>query len=217
MLMIWLEQLDCKALKLMAQHSSSMYIASKPDGTILWANRSFLDWSKYTSYEIVSKNWKDISVKDNSLEADIKELESLNDYTMSYAVQKSYVPKNSAPQVGMLHVTRYPATGPIEFCWCRWEPFYNGTAKAFEASLKAQAEFTEAFNNLATQVKRMTDKTIEEHALTSIIGLAHKYPKMAWLILGLVLTTFVGNNATSLFQRLGLFGPEVVKVLEEKK
>jgi len=214
---MWLESLDCKALKLMANNSSSMYIASTPDGKILWANRAFLDWSKYTSFEITQKNWKDISLKDASLEADLKELESLNDYSLSYTVQKSYIPKNSAPQIGMLHVTKYPPQGEIEFCWCRWEPFYNGTAKALESSLKAQKEFTDAINNLTLQVKMMTDKTVEENALASILDLMKKYPKASWLLFAVVITTFVGNNATSLFQRFGFFGPEIVKVLDEKK
>ena len=214
---MWLESLDCKALKLMAQTSTSMYIASLPNGKILWANRSFLDWSKYTLHESTSKNWKDISVKDDSLEADLKELETLNEYELTYSVQKSFIPKGSAPNVGMLHVTRYPSTGEIEFCWCRWEPFYNGTAKAFEASLRAQAKFTESFDALSTQIRAMTNKTVEERALTSLISLIQKYPKASWIIALLMLTTFIGNNTTSLFQRLGLFGPEVVKVLEEKK
>ncbi len=210
---MWLEDLDCKALKLMARQSTSMYIASKPDGTILWANRSFLDWSKYTLHELLSKTWQELSVNDGNLEADRKELESLNEYEPTYSVQKSYIPKGSAPQLGMLHVTKYPPTGPIQFCWCRWEPFYNGTAKAFESSLKAQNEFTSALNQLATQVKIMTDKTVEEKAFSSVIGLAQKYPKIAWVLFGIVLTTFIGNNTTSILQKLGYFGPESVQVV----
>lgn len=212
---MWLDNLDCKALKLMARNSTSMYLASTPDGKILWANRSFLDWSKYTLFELVTKTWKEISLNDANLAADIKELESLDDYTLSYSVQKSYIPKSSAPQLGMLHVTKYPPQGPIEFCWCRWEPYLNGTAKAFEAALKAQNDFTSALNALASQVKIMTEKTVEENAFESILGLMRKYPKFSWVIFCLIVTTFVGNNATSLLQRFGFLGPEPVKVIEK--
>jgi hypothetical protein len=193
-----------------------MYIASKPDGRILWANKSFLEWSKYTQHELVSRTWMDISVNDGSLEADLKEIESLNEYNTTYSVQKSYLPKNSAPQLGTLYVTKYPATGPIEFCWCRWEPYYNGTAKAFESSLKAQQESTAALTQLSNQIKLMTDKTVEEKAFSSVISLAQKYPKLAWVILGIVVTTAIGNNATSMLQKLGFLGPEPVQVVNTK-
>ncbi len=59
----------------------------------------------------------------------------------------------------------------------------------------------------------MTDKTVEENALSSVINLSRKYPKVSWALALLAVTTFIGNNATSLFQKLGLFGPEVVKVV----
>jgi PAS domain-containing protein len=192
-----------------------MYLVSLPTGQILWANRAFLDWSKYTLTELLSKSWMDISVNDGDLQADIKELETLNEYNTTYTVQKKYIPKGLSPQIGLLHVTRYPATGKIDFCWCRWEPFYNGTAKAFELAVKTQTESTAAINGLAEQFRIANSKTEEEKALTSVIGLARKYPKAAWFLFATAVLTLVGNNGAQLLKQFGLLTPERVQVVKE--
>ena len=214
--MSWLDKLDCQALKLMSQHSTSMYLASKPDGTILWANRSFLDWSNYTMHELLQKTWMDISVKDADLAADLNELNSLTEYNPTYTVQKKYIPKGSSPQVGLLHVTRYPASGAIDFCWCRWEPFYNGTAKAFELAIKTQIESTAAINGLVEQFKLANNKTEEEKAFNSVMGLTKKYPKFAWFLFLSMVLTLVGNNAAQLLKQMGFLMPERVQVVSDK-
>jgi len=198
----------------MAANSSSMYLVSLIDGRILSANRSFLDWSKYTLHELTSMSWVELSAKDEGLSADLNEMNNLDQYALSYSVQKRYIPKGSSPQLGNLYVTRYPPTGEIEFCWCRWEPLYNGTAKAFEASLKSQSEVSTAITTLASQVKALTNQSVEERALGSMMTLAQKYPKASWIIFAILLVTIAGNNAVSILNNFGLLGP--IKVVETK-
>jgi len=198
----------------MAANSSAMYLVSLPNGKILWANRSFLDWSRYTLHEIISMSWVDLSAKDEGLQADLGEVLLLDQYSVSYSVQKRYIPKGSSPQLGNLHVTRYPPAGDIEFCWCRWEPLYNGTAKAFEQSLKHHSEVSVAITKLSGQVQSMLNETVEEKAFSSVILLAQKYPKLAWGAVVLIVASFIGNNAVSILHNTGLLGP--IKVVETK-
>lgn len=210
----WIESVDCKALRTMASNSTSMYLVSLPDGQILWANRSFLDWSKYTLHELTAMTWIDLSAKDDGLVADMNEVKSLDQYSLSYSVQKRYIPKGASPQLGNLYVTRYPPSGQIEFCWCRWEPLYNGTAKAFEASLKSQADFSISIAELARQVSAMRSQSVEERAFGSVIQLAQKYPKASWVVFVILVFMVAGNNTISILNNVGLLGP--MKVIEAK-
>jgi len=159
-------------------------------------------------------SWIDLSVKDEGLTADLEEVRTLDAYSLSYTVQKRYIPKGSSSQLGHLTVMRYPATGEISFCACRWEPFYNGTAKAFESALKSQAEFSAAISILSAQVKAMSSQSVEGRAVESIMQLANKYPKIAWSVFILLVLTVAGNNAVSILNNFGLLGP--IKVVEAK-
>lgn len=187
-----------------------MKLVSLPDGTILHANRKFCEWSNYTLYELTRLTWIQLSVNDTDLQADIEQAKKLQEFG-SYSVQKRFIPKNSKPQLGNLHVTRYPETGPIEFCLCNWEPLVNGTAQAFELAMSSHAEITERLDSIGKDVHTLTSRTEEEIFGLAAIRMIGKHPKIA-MTAALCFLTLIGfGNALSVAQKLGLIkSPPVV-------
>jgi PAS domain S-box-containing protein len=212
---LWLDQATVEVLKVLAQNSPSMYLASTVDGRILWANDAFCEWSKYTVIELQKKTWIEISRQDEDLQADIELVKTLTQYQLSYTVQKRYIPKNGKPELGNLTVIRYPATGEIEFCWCRWEPLVNGTAQAFELALESQQKMTQSMSELATEVKTLTKQSEEETFFLAMIRMTMKYPKTATAALASLLALGGADAAISTLQRLGFLSPPPVQVVRE--
>lgn len=215
---MWLEQAKIEALQLLVKKSSSQYLASTIDGNkILWANDSFCEWSQYTLPELLRKTWLELSVNDGDLAADLEMARALvNGDVKSYTVQKRYMPKNSRPEIGNLHVVRYPETGPFEFCWCLWEPLRNGTAQAFELALESQGKMVAIMTELTQEVKTVTNKTEVESFLLSGLRLSIKYPKVAMFLIVVILGLGQADSVVSTLQRLGFLPPPPVIVQEIK-
>jgi PAS domain S-box-containing protein len=96
--------------------SQAMMLFCRANGEILWANESFLEWIGYNLDEFTRKDnpitWKDISVRDTSLDADIHSIMKLQEgKIMHYMVRKFYVPKHGSPHFVELFVRRYPPAG----------------------------------------------------------------------------------------------------------
>jgi PAS domain S-box-containing protein len=214
---MWLQQVDCEAIRMALQHSPSMYLASKSDGTILWANDAFCEWSEYTLPELTRLSWLDISQKDESLDVDVELANSLGPYNLSYRIQKRYIPKNGKPQIGNLTVTRYPATGEISFCWCRWEPLTNGTAQAFELALESAKTMSNQLAQLTTEVKQVTARTDEENLVISLIRMCIKHPRIALGTIVLILTLGGFDTILGTLQKLGYIPAPPVVVKEVSK
>jgi len=70
----------------MARHSRSMYLVTKVDGTILWANDSFCAWSQYTLIELQKMTWMELSSNDVDLKVDIELASELTPYNLSYSI-----------------------------------------------------------------------------------------------------------------------------------
>lgn len=204
---MWFEQVNIDALKLMVRLSPSMYLVTLVNGQILWANDNFCEWSQYSLGELSRMTWKELSSND----ADIDVISELTPYRLSYAIQKRYIPKNGKPQIGNLHVTRYPASGEIDFCWCRWEPLTNGTAQAFELAMESANKMTTHIQQLTSEVRAITAKTEEETFLLSLVRMTMKHPKVATAIF-FGLLAFGGTDAViNTLQRLGFIAaPPVV-------
>jgi len=201
----------------MIRYTSAQVLISKPSGEILWANPAFCEWSKYSVNELTKLKWQQISVPDDDLAADIAAAGQLSEYNLSYTVQKRYIPKNDKPQLGNLHVTRYPATGPIEFCFCRWEPLVNGTAQAFELALESQKRLAQQMEEMTTQIKALTSQTEEQRFTLSLVTMITRYPKTALGILVVAMSIGGFDAVLNTLQRLGFVTPPPVIVQELKK
>lgn len=186
------------------------------DGSILWANAAFCEWSEYTLSELTKMTWIQLSVSDDNLDADFEMAKTLDLYNLSYTVQKRYIPKNGKPQIGNLHVTRYPASGDIKFCFCRWEPLGNGTAQAFELALASQKKVVDKMNELTTEVKEVTKRSEGEWLLLSLVRMGVKYPKIVVAVAVFILGAFGAEMTISTLQKLGFLPPPAVTVQEKQ-
>lgn len=209
---MWLENADCKALRSMIRSSTSHYLISKLDGSILWANPAFCDWSGYTLNELTKMTWIELSSKDSDFDADLQAIRQLDSYTTSYRVQKKYIPKNSKPQIGTLDVTRWPATGEIEYCMCKWEPMVNGTAQAFEFAIESYDKVEKSILRLSECIEKMQMQTEEEKFGMSALRMMNKHPKITIMVI-LVFCSLVGfTSVTKALQDVGLLPPPVVSI-----
>lgn len=214
--MTWLVEANCDAIKHIVRHSSAMYLISTLDGKILWANPAFCECIKYTLVELTKLTWMQISVDDSDLDMDIENSKNLTEYNLSYTCQKRYVPKNDKPQLGNLHVTRYPATGEIEFCVCRWEPLVNGTAQAFELAIDTQKKLVAQMTELTKAIEVSTSQTDEQKFTLSVVAMAAKHPKIAFGLIVAILSIGGFDTILNTLQRLGYIAQPPVKVVQDK-
>jgi hypothetical protein len=200
----------------MIRYNSAMFLISKPTGEILWANNSFCEWIKYSVSELSKLTWHQISVRDEDLEADIVAAGQLSEYNLSYVIQKRYIPKNDKPILGNLYVTRYPARGSIEFCFCRWEPLVNGTAQAFEFALESQRKIAAQMQQLTTRVESLSQQTTEENFFLSAFRMASKYPKISLACVMVILSVGGCDAALNTLERMGYVKSKAVVVEHTK-
>ena len=209
---MWIEQVDCTALRVFLRYCGVPVLVSKVDGSIVWANEEFCEWSGYTIGELQKMGWKQLSVQDGNLEADLDQAAQLNTYRLSYSVQKQYIPKNSQPAWGTLHVIRYPATGPIEFCVCAWQPLKNGTQAAFNMAMTELSKLANQMDACKVELQKLTTTGEEEKLVGSVVAMLRKYPKVAWTIFVVMLTLFGFNNLLQIASGLNLVPAPPVKV-----
>lgn len=215
----WIEETDCDPIKTFLRHSKICVIVSKVDGSILWANQAFCEWSNYTLSELLALGWKRISVNDESLEADLVQTQSLDGYLQSYQVTKQYIPKNKKPAWGVLSVWRWPASGPCEFCVCTWEPLKNGTQTAFNLAMAKLEEFGKEIQQVSAEVKSFSERSDEDRLVSSAITVAKKHPKVTATLFLAFLSTVGANNVIQILSRFNLLPipPNKVEVVEQPK
>ena len=201
---MWIDDAPEDILRTWVKHSPTMELVSLLDGTILWANPAFCDWSQYTLSELRKMTLMQISVPDKNLEADIDETKRLDAYNPSYVVKKQYVPKSSAPEWGHLTVMRYPLTGDIQCCLCTWEPMRNGTAKAFTVAMEHYSAIDRKLEAMTAEIQTLTKQSDEDKFVLGTIRLLQRHPKAALFFLLLVASVFGLNNIVELLQRTGL-------------
>jgi hypothetical protein len=214
---MWLNDVSVDDIKSFIQHTSTMIIVSKVDGTILWANESFCTWIKYTNYELLRTNWITISSQDSDLEADRQELSSLTPSNNQYSVQKRYIPKNSKPELGTLTVVAFFKDKQIDYCINVWEPFKNGTAAAFDLSITTTNNMSKAINELTNSVSTLTVQKEEEKFLLSIFKMVQKYPKISATVFFILVGLAGFDNILNTLQRLGILPSPSVHIEQGKK
>lgn len=208
----WIESIDDKLLRTFAKHTSVGILISKTDGSIVWANEAFCEWSGYTLAELRVIGWRKLSIDEESLQADIEQAKSLEVYSLRYTVQKRYIPKNGAPVWGGLSVLRYPALGDMEFALCTWEPLRNGTAAAFTASFQHIDKMTSELKELNKNISHLTTQSVEDRALLAASNLIRKYPRATWVLVLAALTVFGANNLVQLLTSLSIVPSTIQRV-----
>lgn len=203
-MMSWIDECECDVLKAFARHTAVCVLISKVDGTIVWANTAFCEWSRYTLSELQTIGWKKLSADDESLQADIEAAKSLDVYCLSYTVEKQYIPKNDKPQWGILNVLRYPATGEMKYCCCTWEPLKNGTATAFAYAMEHSKSTINELEKLSLEVSKLTSQTDEVKWVMSTVSLAKTYPKLFATVIVITFSIFGMNNVVELLGRFGI-------------
>lgn len=168
-------------------HAQTMILFSDVDGNILWANDAFLGWIGYTMSEFTRQNspvtWKQITVPDASLDADIEMAEKTSNGNQdSYVIRKFYIPKNQSPQFVELFVRRFPSTGgkaEFELFVCEVSPLFNGHARIAKDYENSQQE-------LVACLTAMNDKleAIANHGLNAAVTwlMEHKWAGIPTLI-----------------------------------
>lgn len=214
--MTWVETAELEALKTTIKHTAScLLISTVENQRIIWANQAFCNWSKYTLTELQDMAWTEISIPDESLEADIQEAKALTPYQPSYSVRKRYIPKGAKPEWGTLHVLRYPLQGDLKYCICTWEPLKNGTAESFAATMEFIKELKQSFAELQTTVTTAAHQSDEDRVVLGIMSLLKAHPKIALALLIAVLSIFGLNNVIQLLQGTG-FIPAPIRQVEVK-
>jgi PAS domain-containing protein len=213
---MWISNVSVEDIKYFLRHSHLNIVASKADGTILWANEAFCNYIQYTLYELQNIGWKNISQHGSDLEADTKQLSRLTPTSNQYSVQKRYIPKNGKPELGTLHVVAFFKEDKIDYCLTVWEPLKNGTAAAFELAITSTNNMSKAINELSANVATLTTQKEEERFLLSIFRMAQKYPKITIMILVTILGLTGFNNVVLTLQRLNLLPAPVVHIEKDK-
>lgn len=208
----WIDEAPLEWLQTWAKHSPTMLLVSTADGKILWANTAFCEWSKYTLSELQRLTWMQLSVQDETLEADLQEAQKLDAYHPTYTITKQYIPKNEKPVWGQLAVLRYPLTGDIECCLCTWDPLKNGTATAFATAMEGIAGFEKRVEKLATEIAKLTSQSEEDKFFLSAVGMVRKHPKFIVAAMLLVFSIFGLNNVMELMQRVGVIDAPIKAV-----
>lgn len=211
--MHWIDECECEVLKSFVRHTSICVLISKVDGTILWANTAFCEWSRYTLAELRNLGWKKLSVDDESLQADIEAAKSLDLYCLTYTVEKQYIPKNDKPQWGILNVMRFPSAGEMEYCCCTWEPLKNGTATAFAYAMDRSKSTIGELEKMRIEISKLTSQSDEAKWIMSTVSLAKANPKIVAALAVITFSILGLNNVFELLDRFGII--EVpVKVIE---
>jgi PAS domain S-box-containing protein len=194
-----------------------MKLISKADGTILYANAAFREWSEYTLSELMKIGWIQLSVDDESLEADLLATKTLTDgYVQASTVRKKYRKKSGESHWGILTVIRYPPAGNVEWFACTWEPLKNGTATAFAMAMEHTQKLDARIEAMTVELKAITTQTDEDKFVLGAIRMVQRHPKMAAAFIVMALSIFGLNNVVELLQRTGLVNLPVKVTMQEQ-
>ena len=188
----------------MACGSQTMMLFSTAEGEILWANEAFLQWIGYTLEEFTRKNnpvtWQDISVRDESLEADMISSRKLQEGKLAhYLIRKFYVPKHGSPQFVELFVRRYPPNMAENMAISVVEVnvLYNGHARMAQAYETMAAEMKLTLDVLSASNQGILDRMDNQLAtgLNGVVAWLAKRPAIGIPIAALLVLLLFGERA----------------------
>lgn len=211
----WISKADCEAIRAFVSNVHVPVIISGVDGAIFWANDEFCEWCGYSVQELRQSGWRKLSVANEDFAVDIASAGEFGGYRLTYSIQKQYVPKNDKPHWGTLSLMRYPATGPIEYCFCTWVAHKNGTQTAFDMAMKELGKLTTQVEGNRIEIAKLNAATTEDVFMSAGVKLLKQNPKVAWAIFIIVLGIFGFNNVLQIVTGLNLI-PHATSVTPAK-
>ena len=161
-----------------------------PDGRFLWANPAWEQMLDYSVVELQEISWRAVTASQSDAEYDsrmAKDLASEEPTRTSYEFRKSYLRKNGTPVPVVIHVQRFPETGPFRFFIVTSlpePPVIEVVKQEFREMRKEHAE---------REANRLSVRFME---------LAQKYPKVAMMVTGFILFLFFGEEATQYLREI---------------
>lgn len=216
--MPWLQEADCALLKSWLQNTSVPSITSAVDGKIYWCNKAFEEMIGYSEYELTlgqggkGTSWYQLSVTDDSLEADKKMTEELMaGRRVEYTCRKRYIPKNQSPIWVELHVMRWPREGTDVHCFLVIIlPLHQETNYSTQIIMDQIKLLRE---NQEIILKESTRGNIETLAI-SLARIINANPKPAAMVFLFILAMLLGSEllrAVETIKKLSGFSVPAVK------
>lgn len=196
--MPWLQEADCALLKSWLQNTSVPSITSAVDGRIYWCNKAFEEMIGYSEYELTigqggrGISWHQLSVADDSLEADMKMSEELvAGRRIEYTCRKRYVPKNQNPIWVELHVMRWPREGTDVHCF-----LVIAMPIQQETNYSTQLIMDQIKLLLANQevLLKETTRSDTENIAMAIARVINSNPKRAAIVFMFILAMLLGSE-----------------------
>jgi PAS domain S-box-containing protein len=216
--MPWLQEADCALLKSWLQNTSVPSITSAVDGRIYWCNKAFEEMIGYSEFELTlgqggrGISWYQLSVSDDSLEADKKMTEELMaGRRVEYTCRKRYIPKNQSPIWVELHVMRWPREGTDVHCFLVIIlPLHQETNYSTQIIMDQIKLLRE---NQEIILKESTRGNIETLAI-SLARIINANPKPAAMVFLFILAMLLGSEllrAVETIKKLSGFSVPAVK------
>lgn len=216
--MPWLQEADCALLKSWLQNTSVPSITSAVDGKIYWCNKAFEEMIGYSEFELTlgqggrGISWHQLSVSDDSLEADKKMTEELMaGRRVEYTCRKRYIPKDQNPIWVELHVMRWPREGTDVHCFLVIVlPLHRATNYSTQIIMDQIKLLRE---NQEIILKESTRGNIETLAI-SLARIINANPKPAAMVFLFILAMLLGSEllrAVETIKKLSGFSVPAVK------
>lgn len=195
----WIEGLECAGLHYWLVETRVPMLAKKPDGSILWANPAFEQLLGYTVSELTDPNrvsWHRLTGDAADLAADLEMgADVVAGRRTDYQLAKTYITKTGSPVRVMVHVLRFPMSGPFDFYMVSVTPLDTVAAQVM---LEVEALRTE-FIKLAEHVAKPAAPTLSD----KVFDWAKGHPMYAGIV--------------SVFMAFILFGSRVSEIVREIK
>ena len=216
--MPWLQEADCALLKSWLQNAAVPSMTSGVDGRNYWCNKAFEEMIGYSEYELTlgqggrGISWYQLSVSEDSLEADKKMTEELMaGRRVEYTCRKRYNPKNQNPIWVELHVMRWPREGTDVHCFLVIVmPLHQETNYSTQIIMDQIKLLRE---NQEIILKESTRGNIETLAI-SLARIINANPKPAAMVFLFILAMLLGSEllrAVETIKKLSGFSVPAVK------
>ena len=199
----WIDSATDEQLKTWIRQCPAMKLVTAPDGRILWANQSFLEWSRYRLSELTRLTLSEMNGGGDAA-ADAEEVSSLHGTTQATVQRKQLRPNSEAAQWGHLTRMRYPLTGDIECCLCTWETIKPATSEAFQLAMEHTQRVDARMTEMIAEIRKVTSHTDEENWVLSSFRIVQRHPRIAMMFVVVALSVMGLNNVVGLLQRIGV-------------
>lgn len=205
---MWISQQSQELLAAVIRWHPCCMLYTDEAGHILWANKSFCEWSGYSLAELTRTTIQAINTLPDIMQDDFTaQVARMSRIDPTSSTKTQIRPKSDGPQWGTLHVTRHAdVADKLVYFSVVWEPLKNSTAEAFTIALDHIKGQTSTMQNLQAEIRTVTQRDQDEDWIISTIRMARKYPKVTIAVFVVIASTFGLNSVLEMAQRLGFIG-----------